>query len=148
MFRFLHILGSGWKSSTPVPASRSVFITSFLILTLLLVGCGSGRQIIYSQCSYNSDCSNPLVCAGGFCRKQCLDDRDCHNGWVCRAATPTVPFRPGFVYPNLSSYNRCVPPCSQNRVDVNGLTVRLLPIQPGTICTTTKETRPAQPPPQ
>lgn len=37
---------------------------------------------------FNADCVAPLVCQGDVCRVQCMTDRDCSGGWVCRNATP------------------------------------------------------------
>jgi len=40
------------------------------------------------DCWHNSDCPWPSRCAGdGFCRNQCIKDRDCDAGWVCRIPT-------------------------------------------------------------
>jgi alpha-tubulin suppressor-like RCC1 family protein len=37
-----------------------------------------------SECEYNSDCPDPLVCAADFeCRSECQADRDCVRGQVC-----------------------------------------------------------------
>lgn len=88
------------------------------------------RQPLPAQCTFNSDCADPLVCAGGYCRSQCRDDRDCYNGWVCRE--PNVRYKtPQSAAPAIrgGNYNRCVPPDSSNDVEVDGLNLRLLPIR-------------------
>lgn len=37
-----------------------------------------------ATCVLNSDCVEPLVCAGMFCRAQCRLDRDCARGETCQ----------------------------------------------------------------
>jgi len=37
-----------------------------------------------ATCARNSDCLAPLVCLGARCALECLGDRDCRGGMVCR----------------------------------------------------------------
>jgi hypothetical protein len=46
------------------------------------VGCG-GSKPTTPQCALNSDCVAPLVCALGYCVKQCNLSSDCPNGERC-----------------------------------------------------------------
>lgn len=39
---------------------------------------GSGQP-----CEYSSDCKDPLVCVGGFCKLQCKGNKDCPSGQSC-----------------------------------------------------------------
>ncbi|MFO0650095.1 MAG: MopE-related protein [Polyangiales bacterium] len=48
-------------------------------------GCAD-RRAEGGSCVFNDDCSDPLICAGAFCRAQCRTDRDCPGGWICHNA--------------------------------------------------------------
>ncbi len=48
-------------------------------------GCAE-RRAEGGSCVFNDDCSDPLICAGSFCRAQCRTDRDCPAGWLCHQA--------------------------------------------------------------
>jgi hypothetical protein len=36
-----------------------------------------------TRCALTSDCPPPLVCAGGTCTSECVEDRDCIAGAMC-----------------------------------------------------------------
>ncbi len=38
------------------------------------------------ECTFNDECSAPLVCAARRCRAPCRTDRDCTNNWRCLSA--------------------------------------------------------------
>jgi hypothetical protein len=65
---------------------KSLSIGSLLVI-LALVGCGGGSKPKTPQCTLNSDCmklSTPgLVCALGYCVKQCNASSDCPNNERC-----------------------------------------------------------------
>lgn len=52
-------------------------------LLLLAEACAVERVGRDGECSYNSECQEALVCAGGRCRVDCREDRDCDLGWRC-----------------------------------------------------------------
>ncbi|HEX8254757.1 MAG TPA: hypothetical protein VF846_16555 [Thermoanaerobaculia bacterium] len=84
-----------------------------------------------SQCAFNGDCRDPLVCSNGACRAQCMTDRDCHNGWVCRTATIINPVVEGTGTANIlpgTDLNRCVAPGTENLVQQGNNTFTLLPL--------------------
>jgi hypothetical protein len=90
---------------------------SLALLCLLIAFCADAqtpaRTAETSECSFNGDCEDPLVCAGGSCRTQCMSDRDCSSGWECRQARitnpPTLDDGSPIVLPSLGhGYNRCV----------------------------------------
>lgn len=65
---------------------RSMRLTSFsLTLWLgLFSACGvEPLSVIGEQCDRNSDCSEPLVCGLGRCRRECETTRDCALGLRC-----------------------------------------------------------------
>ncbi len=41
---------------------------------------------IGGECTFNDECSAPLVCAARRCRAPCRTDRDCTNNWRCLSA--------------------------------------------------------------
>lgn len=52
----------------------------------LALGCtDTSRRTQGEECVFNDDCASPLVCAGGRCRAQCRDERDCVAGQKCAA---------------------------------------------------------------
>jgi hypothetical protein len=55
-----------------------------VLLASLVVGCQSGASA-GAGCNLSSDCSGSLVCAGGACRSQCREARDCESGGTCSA---------------------------------------------------------------
>lgn len=67
-----------------VTATRRVCVQGWgaWLLLLLLSGCVT-RVPLASQCLFNGDCVEPLVCAGRTCRAQCQTDRDCTPGQRC-----------------------------------------------------------------
>ncbi|MGE0788630.1 MAG: hypothetical protein AB7S26_23365 [Sandaracinaceae bacterium] len=56
-----------------------------LSLALGVTGCFTARPlaIVGDQCTINSDCQDPLVCALGRCRVECTSGRDCALGLRC-----------------------------------------------------------------
>lgn len=70
---------------------------------LALGGC-EARLSLGGGCTFTSECNEPLVCAGGRCRAECREDRDCAgtgesctrfggSGAVCTPPSSTVPCR-------------------------------------------------------
>ena len=58
--------------------------TLAIFLTLIAaVGCERPSVNRGGECSLNSDCDDPLVCALDRCRRQCLVSRDCGAGLMC-----------------------------------------------------------------
>lgn len=53
------------------------------LCALAALGCERPELSTGAQCSLNSDCGSPLVCALERCRRQCLDSRDCGAGLRC-----------------------------------------------------------------
>jgi hypothetical protein len=52
------------------------------IAALLALGCQS-RLSAASACTFTSECADDLLCAGGVCRAECVEDRDCASGSSC-----------------------------------------------------------------
>src|ERR1700742_847077 len=53
---------------------------------LWVAACGSGTATgkgFAESCSLNSDCNDPLICALGKCRNQCVTSADCTAGASC-----------------------------------------------------------------
>ncbi|MFK7990844.1 MAG: RCC1 domain-containing protein [Sandaracinaceae bacterium] len=49
------------------------------------------RDVSTEQCTLNSDCAAPFVCAvDGVCREECRGDRDCRDGKVCLSTSPRI----------------------------------------------------------
>lgn len=46
---------------------------------------GSERALL-AECTFNDECTSPLLCAARQCRAPCRTDRDCTNGWRCLSA--------------------------------------------------------------
>lgn len=44
------------------------------------------RGTFLAECSFNDECTAPLVCAARRCRVECRSDRDCTNNWRCLSA--------------------------------------------------------------
>jgi hypothetical protein len=75
------------------------------------------QRPLSSECVFNGDCQDPLVCAGGFCRAQCQSDRDCPSGTTCEpSGSPgkTVCVPVGLPQPCLYSSD-CAPPLACGR---------------------------------
>lgn len=53
-----------------------------LLALSFVAGCPARRPNESSQCVFNGDCLEPLLCAAHYCRAQCTTDRDCFNG-IC-----------------------------------------------------------------
>lgn len=71
----------------------SVSIVSIALVVLSLVamaGCTRPDFRLGEGCEVNSDCSSPLACALGVCRRQCVDSRDCGAGLRCLIVDPDV----------------------------------------------------------
>lgn len=58
---------------------------AFRVIALFVVATGCSRPdlVVGDGCTLNTDCAEPLVCGFNYCRKQCLDSRDCGAGLVC-----------------------------------------------------------------
>jgi len=68
-----------------VRALRGAALPARAALAFVLVAC-TARVPEGSNCQFNDDCVEPLVCAGRFCRAACVSDRDCPPAWRCRVA--------------------------------------------------------------
>ena len=58
---------------------------SWIAVLGLLLGCTENRTLGV-PCAFNTDCVDPQICAGGFCRAQCHGNRDCPPSWICAQA--------------------------------------------------------------
>jgi hypothetical protein len=61
---------------------RGPFALAVSVVVAGLGGCGSSKPST-PQCALNSDCVAPLVCALGYCVKQCNVSSDCPNNERC-----------------------------------------------------------------
>jgi len=72
---------------------RSIGVLFLLALAAVVAlapsSCGksSSGASIASNCSINSDCDSPLVCAFGRCHSECAESRDCPSGQRCISST-------------------------------------------------------------
>jgi hypothetical protein len=65
---------------------RAGFVAFVLVLLLAtaLFDCGSSKSSgVADNCTINSDCNNPLVCAFARCHEECAASRDCPDGDRC-----------------------------------------------------------------
>ncbi|MDO9021201.1 MAG: hypothetical protein Q8S73_02930 [Deltaproteobacteria bacterium] len=65
--------------------------TSWLLLSCLALAlsCESAKRrqgSFLAECTFNDECSSPLICAARRCRVECRSDRDCTNDWRCLSA--------------------------------------------------------------
>ena len=65
--------------------------TSWLLLSCLALAlsCESAKRrqgSFLAECSFNDECTSPLICAARRCRVECRSDRDCTNDWRCLSA--------------------------------------------------------------
>ena len=65
--------------------------TSWLLLSCiaLALSCESAKRrqgSFLAECSFNDECTSPLICAARRCRVECRSDRDCTNNWRCLSA--------------------------------------------------------------
>src|SRR5690349_13437278 len=58
------------------------------VLAATAAQCTPPRTSEGGRCVFNGDCVDPLICAGQYCRAQCLTDRDCPNGLCSGADQP------------------------------------------------------------
>lgn len=63
--------------------NRTTHPFAALVLCAAAAACTSERAAIGSNCTFNGDCEENLVCAAGYCRQQCATDRDCASGFTC-----------------------------------------------------------------
>lgn len=110
---------------------KNAFVLALALLVTTSVFAHAGAS---AQCTFNSDCADPLVCAGGFCRIQCKTDRDCVNGWTCRPLR-LMDVAPGSAVPQVDeTQNRCVAPGTENLARVvvtsRGVDFQYLPVTP------------------
>lgn len=117
---------------------RRLIIAWFIALIPLVAAAHGTRDW---QCRFNGDCNDPLVCSAGYCRAQCMTDRDCTNGWVCRPLR-LIDGAPGTALPAVGTdKNRCVPPGAENLGRVvnisSGMAIELLPVLHSSGATTT-----------
>lgn len=70
----------------------AVFGVAVAVVGVAGGGDASGHSPERLQCRFNGDCDGIAVCAGGWCRAQCMDDRDCLPVATCvrRAAEYTA----------------------------------------------------------
>ena len=61
--------------------------TVLALAALAGLACDRPSFVLGQGCEINSDCASPLVCVIGFCRRQCVDSRDCGAGLRCLVAT-------------------------------------------------------------
>lgn len=74
---------------------KPVFPRSLLLLLLLLAsGLGACVQSEDNTCTRNSDCSDPNAqCVNGRCTVECVEDRDCLDGFSCQQGACTEQVR-------------------------------------------------------
>ena len=64
-------------------------VSAVVVVGLTLAGCLSSeaeRRALLAECTFNDECTAPLLCAARQCRAQCRTDRDCTNNWRCLSA--------------------------------------------------------------
>lgn len=65
-----------------MPYPRAVRAVAVVFLVLGVVACES-PAVPGAPCTRASECDRPLVCAFGFCRSECAENRDCPLGSAC-----------------------------------------------------------------
>ena len=58
-------------------------IATLCLLCVVASGCERPKLNTGGECTFNSDCADPLVCRLERCRRQCVDSRDCGAGLLC-----------------------------------------------------------------
>lgn len=69
---------------------RTIAFSIVLLASAALLACERPRFRVGEGCEVNSDCSAPLVCVIGACRRQCVDSRDCGAGLRCLVIDPDL----------------------------------------------------------
>jgi hypothetical protein len=64
--------------------NRLGFLIGICLITIAAASCSGDKKLeLGGSCSLNSDCTSPLVCKFGSCRKACVTSVDCDNGGRC-----------------------------------------------------------------
>jgi alpha-tubulin suppressor-like RCC1 family protein len=63
--------------------SRCAVALTVCLSVALTAGCEVAPRRLGEQCDLNSDCTEPLVCRIGRCRRECATVRDCPPGQLC-----------------------------------------------------------------
>jgi hypothetical protein len=71
------------------PARTLVFFALAVAVAVAAASCGksSSGASVAGNCSINSDCDSPLVCAFARCHAECAESRDCASGERCVDST-------------------------------------------------------------
>jgi hypothetical protein len=71
------------------PIGLLVFLVLAVTLAAAASSCGksSSGASVAGNCSINSDCDSPLVCAFARCHTECAESRDCPSGERCVSST-------------------------------------------------------------
>lgn len=63
---------------------RAAFAFAALLPSLCFLACGNDpTPPTGTPCTYNSDCTAPLLCLGGQCKPECIESIDCAMGMSC-----------------------------------------------------------------
>ncbi len=63
--------------------NRRAVAIALAFAALAALACDRPAFVVGEGCEVNSDCAAPLVCVIGYCRRQCVDSRDCGAGLRC-----------------------------------------------------------------
>jgi len=64
--------------------NRLSFLIGICLITIAAASCSSDKKLeLGGSCTLNSDCTSPLLCKLGSCRKACVTSVDCDNGGRC-----------------------------------------------------------------
>jgi hypothetical protein len=65
-------------------AMKTVRVACWIWLACALAACSGDKKLeLGGTCTLNSDCTQPLLCKLGSCRKACVRSIDCENGGRC-----------------------------------------------------------------
>jgi hypothetical protein len=56
---------------------------ALLLVVFAALACDRPGFVVGEGCVLNTDCASPLVCAIGYCRRECVTSRDCGAGLLC-----------------------------------------------------------------
>jgi len=63
---------------------RSSLLIGIGVVAIAAASCSSDKKLeLGGSCTLNSDCTSPLLCKLGSCRKACVTSVDCDNGGRC-----------------------------------------------------------------
>ena len=62
---------------------RVALAVAALLPPLCFLACDNTPDPQPAQCTYNSDCTAPLLCLSGQCKPECAEDIDCTDGAAC-----------------------------------------------------------------